>query len=133
MSASRTGIDRNIVDITGLTDRHIARSGGEFFDKSYDPSYVFERKPEYFVIAAAAPAGPLDPAHLRRVTTWTPGEGRLYGTALFRKYYVHPRKIQAEGTPLEQTAAFLGAERVFRHDHPTKNCLLVAFKYQAKR
>jgi hypothetical protein len=125
-------IDRHILDITGLTDRFIAKSPGSFLNKDYDPAYVFNRKTTYLVIAAGAPEGPLDQSDMRRVVTWTKGEGRLCNTALFRKYFVRPRPFRPEMTRVEQLAAGIGAERAFLHDHPKRYYVLLAFRYHER-
>lgn len=43
-----------VVDITGLTDPHVAASPGGWLKKSYPPDYLFDKAPEYFVLVSAA-------------------------------------------------------------------------------
>jgi arabinofuranosyltransferase len=41
-----------IIDLTGLTEAHIAHTPGAFQDKVYDPAYVLDQRPEYVVLVS---------------------------------------------------------------------------------
>lgn len=112
--------DVRILDVTGLTDRHIAKSPGGFLQKDYDPHYVLDQSPAYIVIVmTAGPGGTLVP--------WTPMEKRLVKSAAFRKYRQVPPV--REGPPrLQAVALGLSAERVFPHAHPDAEYLLAAYR-----
>ncbi|MBN1425537.1 hypothetical protein JXA88_13365 [Candidatus Fermentibacteria bacterium] len=43
-----------VVDITGLTDPHVAAAPGGWLKKSYSPDYLFDIDPEFFVLVSAA-------------------------------------------------------------------------------
>lgn len=117
-------IDLNVIDITGLTDRYIAKSPGSFLDKRFDPAYVFERRPDYIVIVLTGPTDLKDPKELQ---AWTDIENRIVATADFRQHYLRPRPASPATTRLEQLAAVLGAERVFEHSHPGSLYQLVVY------
>jgi len=119
-------IDLAILDLTGLTDRTIARSPGGFLRKLYPLSYVLDRRPAYVVVAYTGPETiPTD----RPVTLvpWTEIERRLVADPTFERLYVH-RLAAASGTGLlEQLAAHYGAARVFQHAYPRRSYFLVAY------
>ncbi|RJP31910.1 MAG: hypothetical protein C4547_14695 [Phycisphaerales bacterium] len=130
-----------ILDITGLTDRTIARSPGPFLDKRFDPSYVFDQRPEYLVITMHARLNPDGSDDVSALAPWTPIEARLVATEAFAEHYFHPRP-PAAGVPtdlsaaragddavLAEYAAVLGAERVFRHTYPGYTYLLAVYVY----
>jgi MFS family permease len=41
-----------IIDLTGLTEAHIAHAPGAFQEKVYDPAYVLDQRPEYVVLVS---------------------------------------------------------------------------------
>ncbi|MFQ5807392.1 MAG: hypothetical protein ACE5I3_13170 [Phycisphaerae bacterium] len=123
-------IDLHILDITGLTDRYIAKSPGGFLTKEFDPAYVFDQKPEFLIIAAQGPAGRIGDEEMDQLQPWTVVESRLMMDDAFHTYYVHRRGFDREAPELERLAAVFGAERVFRHDYPDKNYLLFAHTYR---
>lgn len=122
-------VDLNILDITGLTDRYIARSPGGFLMKEFDPAYVFDRRPEFIIIAAQGPAGPTDARAVFELKPWTTIEERLLSAPAFRRHYLGPRVVAADTPELERLAAVCGAERVFRHYHPDCSYFLFAYHY----
>jgi len=76
-----------IVDISGLTDRTVARSPGRFLQKQYDPAYILDQRPHAVVITMAGPRGlaqPLDPG---RLTPGTLADRRLFDHPRFRENY----------------------------------------------
>ncbi len=122
-------IDLRILDITGLTDRTIARSPGGFLDKRFDPAYVFDQRPRFLVIVLTnrpgAPAGQL------ALIPWTKIEDRLVAAPQFRDRYVRrPASVPATGDLVERVRALSGAAAVFSHDYPGRLYLLAAFERQ---
>jgi arabinofuranosyltransferase len=119
-------IDLRILDVTGLTDRFIAKSPGGFLDKRFDPSYVFDRPPEFLVIALTGAVG-RDIGDPGPLVAWSPVERRLAATPEFRALYVHPRTAPAGADPLEVLAASVGALRVFEHAYPGRRYFLCVY------
>lgn len=120
----------HILDVTGLTDRTIAKSPGGFLDKQYPSAYVFDRQPRFFVAtfiadggAYAAPIG-----GFRHLTTI---EERLLSDPAFFQWYFTPRQAAPGAQPLEQLAAAMGATVVFEHDHPAMRYFLGVFERRA--
>ncbi len=123
--------DLRILDISGLTDRYIAKSPGPFLEKRYDPAYIFERAPEVLVIAGQAPLRSDGSVDAERILPLTSIEDRLAAHAEFARRYGRVRAARA-GDPLDAMAATLGAERVFWHDYPEKAYLLVVYRRAAE-
>jgi hypothetical protein len=96
-----------VLDISGLTDRVIAKSPGRFLQKEYDPAYVLDQRPEAVVITLVGPrgmTGPLDPSRLEP------------GTLADLRLFEHPR-FRAEYT----------FSTLFTHDHPEITYTLAAY------
>jgi arabinofuranosyltransferase len=106
-----------ILDVTGLTDRQIAKSPGTFLDKEYDPAYVLDQKPEYIVVALRAPqtASGFDPAE---TGAWTRIEQRFFENPDFLANYFRARPAAEDDPDLVRVAKLYGAERAFLHDYP---------------
>lgn len=106
-----------ILDVTGLTDRHIAKSGGGFLDKSYDVSYVFGRAPRFLVVGLQAPGKPFErPRHDVVFQAWSPVELRLVRHPDFARLYARPRPAEPPSADwLQDLAAQIGARVVFEH------------------
>ncbi|HKQ48702.1 MAG TPA: hypothetical protein VJZ71_11585 [Phycisphaerae bacterium] len=123
-------VDQTILDITGLTDRTIAKSTGEFMRKEYDTRYVLGRKPEFIVLVFGAPGNPDVPAPLgTRLKPWSTNDTRIWNDPDFRARYVRPRPVSPRAAYwTDNVAAQLGAERVFEHAHPGRYYLLAAFR-----
>ncbi|MFO0838662.1 MAG: hypothetical protein U1D55_09025 [Phycisphaerae bacterium] len=121
-------IDQNVLDITGLTDRHIAKSPGCFLDKQFDVSYVFDRKPRFIVLAMAGPDARYWDGKVDKLDHYSGIESRIARHVEFAAHYRRVRNVAADATPLERLAAELGAQRVFRHEHPGQVYLLAAFE-----
>ncbi len=122
-------IRQTIIDISGLTDRHIARSRGLFLQKQYDPIYLLDRAPKYVVLTLTAPGQAYQPppagTHFR---FWTPIENRIYQHPQFQQLYVHrPAILDDVLAGLDLLAAQVGAERVFEHAYPGCYYLLAVF------
>jgi hypothetical protein len=119
----------NILDITGLTNRYIAKSPGPFLRKEFDPKYVFNRKPEFLVISYSAPEAAIVPRDVAQLEPWTFSEAMVTTDADFATHYVRVRQPSAEDPPLSQLAAALGAEEGFEHKHPGPHDFLLVFRY----
>jgi len=120
--------DLRILDITGLTDRHIAKSPGGFLQKELDPAYVFGQRPRYLVLvltAAFRADGSIDENDL---SAWTPVEGRLLEDPAFLAEYFHPRPEKTDAPQLTRLAERGGAAAVFPHWHPGRAYLLFLFE-----
>lgn len=118
----------HILDVSGLTDRTIARSPGGFLDKQYDPEYVFGRKPLYVILTLSAPYVPNAPIDARQIDTWTTEEHRLYVAPSFRAHYLRFRAPLPNDDAWERLAAAIGAERIWPHEYPGEWYLLAAFR-----
>ncbi len=125
-------IDLHILDITGLTDRHIAKSPGGLHTKEFDPAYVFDQKPEFVVLAFRGPPVPIDQVDVQQLQPWTAVEACLWDADAFRTCYLEPRAVQQEAPPLERIAALLGARRAFEHRYPNEKYLLLAYTHRER-
>jgi hypothetical protein len=124
-------IDQQILDITGLTNRFIARSPGAFLDKQYDPAYVFDQKPRFIVLVIKQAGNPDEPPTGAGFSTWTNIERDLLHHPDFNRWYRKPRAAGAPDEPwLDRTAKGLGAARMFQHAHPGVFYLLTVFERQ---
>jgi hypothetical protein len=140
---------QRILDITGLTDRHIAKSPGTFLKKEYDPAYILDQRPEVVVVVLSAfeiaqtevggqprsvrrvlaPRGPLPEE--AQIGTWIRIEAEILAHPAFEAAYRRPREDPGPAAPwTERLAARYGAERVFEHAHPDQYYLLAAFRRQ---
>jgi hypothetical protein len=126
--------EMRVVDITGLTDRFIARSPGEFLQKEYDPAYVLDQRPEAIVLAYVMGGDPRQlPSGDEPVYAWSRIESRLAAEPFFERHYRRPPGASA-GAPTwsDRVAARLGAARVFLHDDPGVRYLLAVYLGSAK-
>lgn len=118
-----------ILDLSGLTDRFIARSPGPFLDKRYDLSYVLDQAPRWIVIALYLPGRAYEkPPPGRPIKPWTTIEDRLISDPRFQARYEHPGALVRRGTWTDGVAAHLGAVAAFEHAHPALQYLLVLFE-----
>lgn len=126
-----TCIDQSILDLTGLTDRHIAALPGAFLSKLYDPRYVLDKRPAFIVLVLTAPGDPTQPPPADfALSDWTAADGALRADPEFRAHYVRQRGPAADSAPLDRIAAQLGAQRVFLHLHPALYYFLAVFERQ---
>ena len=109
--------DLRILDVTGLTDRHIAKSPGTFLDKDYDPAYVLGQKPEYIVVAMRAPQTQTG-FDLSETSAWTRIEQRFFEHPEFLAHYFRARRPADGDDDLVRVAKLYGAERAFLHHYP---------------
>jgi len=123
--------DLRVLDITGLTDRHIAKSPGTFLLKQYDPAYLFDKRPEFVVLVFAAKGDPERPPEGLSLLPWSPEENAIFRSPEFRRWYLRPAGPAKPGEPwIDDLARSLGAERVFHHAYPDRFYLLAAFRRQ---
>ena len=121
--------EQRILDVSGLTDRYIARSPGGFLRKRYDAGYVLNQRPTIIVLVLT-PDGPLEPLPAGvSFRAWTPMEERIWKHPDFQRLYRTPTWSSWKGdNGLASLARSLGAQRVFRHLHPSVHYYLAAFR-----
>jgi hypothetical protein len=123
--------EQSILDISGLTDRFIAQSPGDFLRKDYDPDYVMRRRPRFVVLVLGAEGSAYEP--LGEDTSfflWTEAEKQLYERPGFQAAY---RNRGPEPTRQDweiPLAERIGASRIFEHRIPGRRYLLAAFESQ---
>jgi hypothetical protein len=121
--------------VSGLTDRHIARSPGPFLGKHYDPGYVIQQQPEVIVLAFSVSGDPrvLLPGDLE-LRAWTTSEERIFSDSRFQRDYVRrPSNSGASGGGWSNRfASSIGAARIFEHHYPGHHYLLAAFERQQR-
>jgi arabinofuranosyltransferase len=87
-----------VIDISGLTDRHIGRAPGPMLRKIYDTAYVLDQQPRFVVLVW----GSLEPAGRvwapRRETLWFQ-DRRIFENPAFAKNYAYAfsRFVRTEG------------------------------------
>lgn len=130
-----TCIEQRILDISGLTDRHIAKAEGSFLRKRYDPAYVLGQEPAFIILIMLGP-GPsyAEPAEGTTFKPFSETEEQLAQHPDFEAHYVRKRTPQrdAETHWLDKFAAIIGAEKVFEHGYPGRHYLLVVFRRHTK-
>ncbi len=122
--------EQEILDITGLTDRHIGKSEGTFLNKVYDPAYVLDRKPEFIVLTIFSEGRSYTPPPRGTAfNNWSEMEARLAQHPEFRRWYERKRAWQSsDGSDwLGRFAATIGADEVFEHGRPGLRYLLATF------
>ncbi len=122
-------MDQRILDITGLTDRFIARSPGTFLDKQYDVSYILDQRPRFIVVFLSAPGDPdREPPNLT-LKAGTRMDAQLLRHPAFKRDYVElPQQTDPSEPWLDRLAKQIGALRVFQHAHPGAYYLLAVFE-----
>ena len=120
-----------ILEITGLTDRYIAKSPGEFLHKHFDNDYVFDQKPRFLVVAVGAPRQEDEAAELAALKPWTETELALMTDERFAPHYYRPSPIAPEASLEERLSASFGAEKAFEHLHPLRRYFLLVYEYKA--
>jgi hypothetical protein len=123
--------DTRVLDITGLTDRFIAKSAGSFLKKRYDPLYVLGRRPRFIVIALFAQGasyGPPEPGTGFR--PWSDIERALIDHPEFRRIYARPRPPEPAARWPQDFAAAIGARIAFEHAQLGRHYILAVFEAQ---
>ncbi len=131
MDIGRIGYElpqQRIFDITGLTDRTIAKSPGAVLDKHYPVSYLLDRDPRYIVLVFLAPGDPAVAPSDLDLRNLSPIENRLRSDPEFRKRYVKVRDAAGGAGWRDQLAASIGARAVFQHAFPYEYYLLAVFE-----
>lgn len=124
--------DLGILDITGLTDRYIAKSPGRFLHKRYDPAYVLDRKPDFIVLVAwREGASYTPPPEGAPFYFYFETDEALYKHPLFQFHYCHPRPYDPNLPWYHRLACEIGAEAVFEHGHPGRYYMLALFRRSA--
>ncbi|GJM07790.1 MAG: hypothetical protein DHS20C11_00660 [Lysobacteraceae bacterium] len=127
-----------IIDITGLTDRFIAKSEGRFLDKRYDPSYVLDRRPDYVVTVLTIPRqeGEPPPAADAGWSFWTRAELNIYRHPDFREKYLRPADEPIGDTPTPPEflplVERLGAEYLFESADVGVYYVMAVFRRRAE-
>jgi len=126
--------EQSILDISGLTDRYIAKSEGSFLRKRYDPDYVLSKEPRFVVLAVTAPGWFYQPpAADTEFHFWSAVEGRLYHDERFQARYVHR---SADSSRIddwrERLRTRMGARAIFEHAHLGRYYLLLVFESQSE-
>ena len=126
-------IEQRILDVTGLTDRHIAKSPGKFLAKSFDLAYVFDRRPEFIVLTFVGRGETLAPVDARSpIRPFSEMEERLIEHPAFaRDYYRAPTAPAPATGGLEGIRRFFGAEAVFPYATTGQRYLLVVYRRHA--
>jgi len=126
--------EQAIIDISGLTDRFIAKSEGSFLRKRYDPEYVLAKKPRFVVLAVTAPGWYYQPPPKDTVFQfWTRVERRLYRDERFQARYVHRSTEPSETDDWrERLRKRRGAVGIFEHSHPGHYYLLLVFEAESE-
>lgn len=122
-------IDQHVLDLTGLTDRHIAKRPGGFLSKQYDPAYVLDQSPRLIVLSLSAQGESYTPPPPgTEFGFWTDIEKRIYDHPEFQAHYLSRNPNAKPG--LEAVAEHYGASRIFEHGHPGMYYLLAVFERQ---
>lgn len=124
------GIEQRIVDVTGLTDRVIARSPGTFMAKTFDLAYVFDRRPEFIVLTFLGRGDLLAPVDANApLYPFSEMESRLASHPAFERDYFRAADSTAPAAAgLEGLRRFFGAEAVFPYATPGRRYVLVAYR-----
>ncbi len=121
--------DLSVLDLSGLTDRHVAKSPGLFLEKSYDPAYVLDRAPRFVVIILRADGRSYEePKRGTSLHTWTTMERTLLDDPRFQAAYRREGAMEPTGSWTDGLAARYGAVRIFEHAHPGIHYLLMLFE-----
>jgi hypothetical protein len=126
-------IDQPILDVSGLTDRTIAKAKGVFLRKQYDPQYVLSKRPRFIVLTLMADGFYYQPPPRgTKFEFWTRVERRLYADEAFRSRYTRRGPDPPDHADWhEKLTHRLGAVRIFQHAYPGAYYLLVVFEDEA--
>jgi hypothetical protein len=123
-------IDQDILDVTGLTDRFIAKSPGSFLAKRYNADYVLDRRPEFIVLVFFNTHS--SKTKQFKLQHWTNMESRIFHSQEFKENYLTQGEEPVSNSdalkPLERG---LRAAAIFEHLHPGGlSYYLVAHEYR---
>jgi hypothetical protein len=124
--------DRRILDISGLTDRKIAKSKGGFFNKTYDPDYVFDQQPAFLVFLASKDGGRFPPKSVEGFSPFNSTEAMIVNSPRMRDYLRPP----PETPPTDWADAFArhyGAVAAFQNGDATPFFMLLVFQRQGDK
>lgn len=124
-------IEQTVIDLTGLTDRYIAKSPGAFLAKRFDAAYIFDRRPRYIVFAFRAPGDPYAPIpEDAKLSPFSEMEARLVAHPDFRRYYVDSTRTPGqEQGGFDNAVADIGAQGMFPYaEVPNAHYLLTVFR-----
>jgi hypothetical protein len=81
-------IDQRVLDLSGLTDREIAKAPGGFLEKSYDPQYVLDKRPRFVALLFFQPKP--EGSGTPQMDSWKmlEFEGRLLSHTDFQQWYI---------------------------------------------
>lgn len=117
-----------ILDITGLTDRYIAKSEGGFLAKQYSPRYILDQAPSAVILTLTAPGQPYtEPSPRQSFKLWSEMERRLYFDPRFRQSYFETTAPEDSRDWHRRVAGKVGADLVLEHAYPGHYYLLTAF------
>ena len=119
--------DMRVLDITGLTDRTIAKSPGRFLAKQFDPAYVFDQAPRFLVITLFASQAIERPADFEQLKPFTLIEDQLVQHPAFVSMYVRPSESDTSDLN-DRLAQITGARRAFRHAYPGGSYFLLVYE-----
>jgi hypothetical protein len=115
-------IEQRIVDVTGLTDRQIAKSPGTFMDKRFDLAYVWAQRPAAIVLTLFgrdAPGAPLHP--------FSPMEQRLALDPEFQREFI-VASSDTTTDAIDRLRTSLGADALFAYATPGRRYVLAAYR-----
>jgi hypothetical protein len=122
--------EQRIIDVTGLTDRHIATSPGTFMAKRFDLGYIFAQRPRYVVLSFLASGEPFAPLRPEQpLYPFSEMETRLAEHPEFARHYLESTAPGGRtGEDPDELAAQLRAQRVFRSAAPGHHYLLAVYR-----
>ena len=114
-------IEQRVVDVTGLTDRHIGKSPGTFMAKRFDIDYIWAKRPEFIVLTFLGRNAPEAPLH-----PFSSMEERLGADSTFQREYLRA-KDPSDSTRLAGPGALPGAASQFEYATPGHRYVLAVY------
>ena len=124
-------IDQRIIDLTGLTDRFIAKRNGIFLKKIYDPKYILDQHPDYIILTFTSEGISYEPFPPGiRFKPWIRMEKMIYLDPEFKKDYINYQSSELSSNHwLTALSRELGAEKIFEHAYPGVYYLMAVFHH----